>query len=265
MLPACCSKFEEIEIITYLRRQDKWADSFYREYITWPRQRETRCFEKFCSEELLPTWLNYENRLAELDRIFGKSSMKVMSYDDRQHKDLVDDFIEVLQLPKIKKLFGSSTSNISLPYAIVDFVRELNAQNPSNYAKSRATRRLYHELRYNGIDVTTKELFSPSLVEKLSEFEAQNKRIAEHYNINYEKFVSLSTQSSKAVVRGKSISPEVQDKILKKQSHGVRLEQRGSKNDGSFASRFFLMSHQATLHSFRLSPEYWCIEYNSFL
>lgn len=229
------SKFEQIEIVTYLRRQDKWADSFYREYITWPRQRETRCFETFCSEELLPTWLNYENRLAEFDRIFGTNSMKVMSYDDRKHKDLVEDFIEVFQLPNIKKLYELSTSNISLPYAIVDFVRELNAQNLSNYAKSRATRRVYHELRYNGIDVTTRELSSPSLGAKVSEFEAQNKRIAKHYNMsNYEKFVSLSKQSSKAVVRGKSISSEVQDKILEEAKSRSKVRTGFEKNDGSF-------------------------------
>ena len=116
----------------------------------------------------------------------------------------------------------------------------MNAQNPSNYAKSRATpvfSDFITNYRYNGIDVTTKELFSPSLVEKLSEFEAQNKRIAELvYNMpNYEKFVSLSTQSSKAVVRGKSISPEVQDKILEeaKSRSNVRTT-RFEKNDGSF-------------------------------
>lgn len=70
-----------VDVISFLRRQDHWIESYYKELLGWARVRETRDISTFVAEEG-PALLDYAARLAPWQRTFGRQALRVLSYDD---------------------------------------------------------------------------------------------------------------------------------------------------------------------------------------
>ncbi|MEO5902496.1 MAG: hypothetical protein ABIQ55_00630 [Gemmatimonadaceae bacterium] len=78
----------DVKIVAYLRRQDEWLDSFYRERLKWTLGDflETRSIEEFWPEEG-DLWLDYKQRIGVWIAAVDPENAIVRSYRDVQERD----------------------------------------------------------------------------------------------------------------------------------------------------------------------------------
>ena len=118
-------------VIAYLRRQDTWLDSWYRERVRWVgKMREKRSLDAFVAEEG-DEWLDYGARLAVWEDAVGSENVELRSYEDvRQARGIVPDFFDQLGVDVSKGEFEVSRSRTyhpSLPGSLVELVRAFNS------------------------------------------------------------------------------------------------------------------------------------------
>lgn len=121
-----------VEVIGYLRRQDRWVESFYRQRLRPTGvAKETRSLSQWCEEEG-SDWLNYGERLSTWLQSPLVRSVVLRSYDDiSATSDIVADFFEQTELPPRTDEAINSPSvlhNPSLPSSLVELVRAYNGQ-----------------------------------------------------------------------------------------------------------------------------------------
>ncbi len=178
--------FDEVEIIVYLRRQDSWADSFYREILCWPRRRWVRSFSQF-KESFLLEWLDYAERLKRWEDIFGTENMRVHSYDDRARKNIIEDFFAGLGLDRLDpaEFEFPGRNNPSLPVNLVEFMIGINRKKLSPKQRSKVTNRLFEKLMQSKQKVEIESpLLTPAISEEFkNEYMQMNREIWARYGI----------------------------------------------------------------------------------
>lgn len=122
----------DIDVLGYLRRQDHWLESFYRQRLRPTGvARETRPLSQWYEEEGL-SWLDYRHRLSAWLRNPAVRSVVLRSYDDiNATGDIVVDFFAQAKLAYVHVAADDSRSavyNPSLPATVVDLVRAYNSQ-----------------------------------------------------------------------------------------------------------------------------------------
>lgn len=122
--------FEEIEIIIYLRRQDKYLVSLYSTAImggvTTPLY--------LPSKDVIKNRYNYYNILKKWEAVFGKSAIKVRVFEREQllNRDLLEDFMDALGIRLDTRYQFSSNLNQSLDIFSLEYLRMINLFfNPS--------------------------------------------------------------------------------------------------------------------------------------
>jgi hypothetical protein len=97
------SKFDDVTIIVYLRRQDRHAVSHRKQYaggqtIARLHGVDTMPLPQISNEIL--AYYDYAEKLSKWTKAFGKKNIVVVSYDDvvRNNEDVVDHFAKVLGL-----------------------------------------------------------------------------------------------------------------------------------------------------------------------
>jgi|GEM_PF-3155318 len=120
----------DVTVIAYVRRQDWWLESFYREILGWSRQRITESLPAFFEADG-KTWLDFEARLKPWVKTFGEDNVIVRSYDDAMHDGgLLSDFLSALGIDDVPPDLPADTGrpvNPSLDPSFTDLVRGLNA------------------------------------------------------------------------------------------------------------------------------------------
>lgn len=120
-----------VKIIVYLRRQDSWLDSFYRERLKWngAAYPETRSIEEFWLAEG-DNWLNYRERIGLWRDAVGAENAVIRSYEDVQEgRGVVVDFLDVIGVDDaLLDVLQSreAVHNLSLPPSAVDLLRAFN-------------------------------------------------------------------------------------------------------------------------------------------
>lgn len=121
-----------VKLIAYLRRQDIWLDSFYRERLKWvgKKYRETRSIEGFWREEG-HDWLNYKSRMGVWVEAVARGNAVIRSYEDIQTTGgVVADFLKIIGADECPNMSGSGEAqNPSLPRSAADLVRAFNASS----------------------------------------------------------------------------------------------------------------------------------------
>ena len=120
----------EVKLIAYLRRQDGWLDSFYRERLKWdvPKHRDVRSIDEFWRAEG-DAWLNYKTRIGEWVAVVGREHAEIRSYEDVENTGgVVGDFLEIIGADPAQLDLARSVDlhNPSLPPAAVDLLRAAN-------------------------------------------------------------------------------------------------------------------------------------------
>lgn len=120
----------EVRLIAYLRRQDGWLDSFYRERLKWdvPQHRDALSIDEFWRAHG-DAWLNYKKRIGEWVSVVGREHAEIRSYEDVENaRGIVGDFLEIIGADptRLDLAAGVDLQNPSLPPAAVDLLRAAN-------------------------------------------------------------------------------------------------------------------------------------------
>jgi hypothetical protein len=158
-----------VKLIAYLRRQDGWLDSFYRERLKWdlPKHRDARSIDEFWRAEG-DTWLNYKTRIGEWVAVVGREHAEIRSYEDVEHTGgIVGDFLEMIGADPARLDLARSADlhNPSLPPAAVDLMRAVNTF-PSSLIPDKAP--LIEAIRRTALFAGSQgSLISPALWDEL--------------------------------------------------------------------------------------------------
>ena len=119
----------QVKLIVYLRRQDRWLDSFYRERLTWirPRYRDARSIEEFWQTEG-DDWLNYKARIGPWVAAAGRENAEIRSYDDLEG-GVVGDFLGIIGVDPSRLDLGQRVAvhNPSIPPTAAELIRAVNS------------------------------------------------------------------------------------------------------------------------------------------
>ncbi|MEZ5586119.1 MAG: hypothetical protein R3E46_03505 [Sedimenticolaceae bacterium] len=171
----------DIRIIVYLRRQDHWVESFYKEMLGWAGRRETRSLEQFVADEGTEL-LDYRKRLNPWIKAFGAESVIVKSYEDASAGDgLLVDFLDTLEImaPAPAGEFARPI-NYSIDPGWVDLLRAMNGLDKlSKATKAVVTRTLVNASCEKAQGRRT--LITPALWQQLSDtYRRKNDRLREN-------------------------------------------------------------------------------------
>ncbi len=103
-LTKLCDPEARISIILYLRRQDEWILSQWKEVLR-AEYAEKRSFPDFLADAEEEGVLDYAARVRDIKKVFGREALVVRSYhSDRFRKaDIYRDFLEAAQLPRYEE------------------------------------------------------------------------------------------------------------------------------------------------------------------
>lgn len=172
---------DDVTIIIYIRRQDKFFESLYSTAIkkgnvmdfSFPNKGQER--EDFHYNRMLILWEN----------IFGINNIKVKIFDKNklyQH-DIISDFIDTLKLPLLHKPESSKRENTSFGRKKLAFLKEFNTFVPEIIKQRTNPIRGNIEELLEKVDIND-ESIQMTNVEKsafLERFEDGNRQIAKRY------------------------------------------------------------------------------------
>ena len=159
----------EVKLIGYLRRQDRWLDSYYRERLKWdvPEHRDARSIDEFWRAEG-DVWLNYKARIGEWVAVVGREHAQIRSYEDVENpRGVVGDFLEIIGADPAQLDLARSVGlhNPSLPPAAADLLRAANTF-PSSVIPDKTP--LVEAIRRTALfNRSTGSLISPELWDEL--------------------------------------------------------------------------------------------------
>ena len=170
--------YEKIEVVVYLRRQDKYAISLF---TTGLKSGSTK-------KDILPikdenNRYNYYDLCERWAKVFGKKNMRVRIFE-REHfknKDLIDDFMSLLGI-NTNNWLRSGNSNPSLTPIAQEFLRRFNKINPKfingKYNKNHTLMVSFLEKHYAGKPRLPKKEYVENWYKQWSE---SNKKIGVEY------------------------------------------------------------------------------------
>lgn len=116
-----------VKVIIYLRRQDLYAQSLYKEQV---KDREHRPFQEAYAEAGYKNFLDYRAIVDQWGEAFGKHNIAVRPYEHGQLKngDIVADFMQTIGSKISKKMLRvSKPVNQTMNGFVLQISRELNA------------------------------------------------------------------------------------------------------------------------------------------
>lgn len=170
----------DIRIIVYLRRQDHWVESFYKEILGWAGRRETRSLEQFVADEGAEL-LDYRKRLNPWIKAFGAACVIVKSYEDAcAGNGLLADFLDTLEINATPPSADFARPvNQSIDPGWVDLLRAMNGiESLDKATKATVTKTLVSASCEKAHGRTT--LITPALWQQLSDtYRPKNLRLRE--------------------------------------------------------------------------------------
>lgn len=122
-------KAYDTKIVIYLRRQDRWLESWYNQQVKNGNHLPSDLLEFSEKQHFL---LDYESQLNSWAEIFGKSNLIVRSYEKEQLPDgVVTDFLNILNLGALQEypLHQQPRYNAQLNRNALEFINLCNALN----------------------------------------------------------------------------------------------------------------------------------------
>jgi hypothetical protein len=176
--------FEEIKIIIYLRRQDKFLLSTYSTSVIGGH---TKPFE-LPSKKNIEQRYDYWNILKKWESVFGRENVIVRIFEREQMfgGDLLSDFTNLLKIDSIQKYKTAKTLNESLDADSLEYLRLINHYVPrfidndinQNRVKILHALRNYSKYYSNG----TYSSMPKEMVENfMLNFEESNKQVANYF------------------------------------------------------------------------------------
>ena len=91
--------FETVEVIVYLRRQDRFAESLWNQFVK--ATKETCSLQEYLAEPHVRKLCDYYAGVKQLEKVFGREHVRVAVYDSGtlRNGDAVEDFCYRIGLP----------------------------------------------------------------------------------------------------------------------------------------------------------------------
>lgn len=87
----------DIHLVALVREQSGWLSSFYYEAVTKGWHRDTRSFDRFCSDVIEDDTLLYSRTLSDICTILGTRSLRVLHYDRLLSQgNLITEFLNLI-------------------------------------------------------------------------------------------------------------------------------------------------------------------------
>lgn len=176
--------FEDIEIIIYLRRQDKFLSSSYSTAI---KAGATFPF-KIPSQEIIENRYNYYNLIRKFASIFGDNKIRVRLFESTEmlEGNLIKDFLNLLDLKLDNSYESVENLNTSLDVYCLEYIRlmTLLLGKFGEIQKTRYRNKLLTKLEeYSHQDSRKKAtILSEEMARNfMLNFDESNKKIAEMY------------------------------------------------------------------------------------
>ena len=104
----------EVKIVVYLRRQDRWIESFYSQFVKASRLNSST-IKEFVSQQ--SELLNYYDAMIKWAEVFGENNIIVRDFDKEKKHGIYQSFLEAINLKLSKADFEKfnieKTKNIS--------------------------------------------------------------------------------------------------------------------------------------------------------
>lgn len=122
----------DVRVICFIRRQDDWAKSFYKQMVQSREVRESRSFEEFIAAQSTREHLNYAQLLGWWADAFGDPAIRVEIY--KPETRVLPGFLRAAGLPKSLALlpFSGGIQNRS---PVSGFVERLRAANEAPHER----------------------------------------------------------------------------------------------------------------------------------
>jgi hypothetical protein len=116
----------EVRIVCFLRRQDEWVQSFYKQMVLSREVRESRSFEEFLATKSTRDHLDYLQLLNWWSEAFGEPSIGVTIYPP--NNSIPRAFLEAARLPLALRFlpFAGGTRNLSQSSGFIERIRSAN-------------------------------------------------------------------------------------------------------------------------------------------
>lgn len=117
-------KYFEVELVIYLRRPDRYAESVYGFSVQWHVTRLTVDAHEWLREYPI---INYKWIMEQWENFFDSPTYKLRVYDEVVKKrDVVSDFIDTIGLDSDDNWDYPSRDNVTLNKYIIEFLRRTN-------------------------------------------------------------------------------------------------------------------------------------------
>ena len=171
----------DVQVIVYLRRQDEWLDSIYKEHTEGRHSFNTLRAERFAEEQQILE-LDYEKLLKPIVDIFGQESIAFRVYEQEQLKQgLLCDFAQLVDVDPQVLSTTDIPSNPSAALEDVELMRILNKLSYSGKSNYDEFAMEVMQILYEDTHKKKKAL-SPSVrIKVLDRYKQSNKRFANQY------------------------------------------------------------------------------------
>ncbi len=171
----------DVTASVYLKRQDKWLESWYNQHIKWPWSKKfSSSTPDFFVENMKDFyWIDYEKLLGRIASIVPREKLYINVAGPEGVQDTVSDFLYHVGVDK-RWLNPYQDRNASLTTARLDILRRIDIQPLGPKARQRVLAAL------SDLDVEEddgrKVVFDNSKVDYiLKKFSASNKKVAKKY------------------------------------------------------------------------------------
>lgn len=186
---ACKREYDNIEVIVYLRRQDRYIESWWNQEVK-ERPFRSEAFDAYIKNNKDAT-LHYLERLNKLSSTIGKERVKVRAYEKKQflgaRKDVISDFLATISVfPNWEDCIINTSENEGLYGNVLEIKRNLNAVLVKEDAVARQVQLAFRAINAtHGTKTSIRHIegyFSPDQrVEFLNRFSEENDEIARKY------------------------------------------------------------------------------------
>ncbi len=178
------TRLARVRIIIFVRRQDRYLESVYRQLVKNPRPALGIDFESYLNHRLetpeLRCRFDWLSSLEPWERVFGKENITIFPYNEYQRVDSISLMADCVGLPISKRLpsLGLKSENPSLSAESTVFLRHLRAK----------------EIHFNPQKITEFDALIPDPSTSFSSasgrkqimdgFRAENEALGMHYGID---------------------------------------------------------------------------------
>lgn len=121
----------QVRIVAFLRRQDRYAESMYRQLIKNSSTSPTfvgLTFQSFLQMKMAERQLDWYRRLEPWRQVFGEENVTVVPYSEDASFDSVSQMAKVMSVPAFIRMPSWIHTNPSLSCETVEMVRRLTAE-----------------------------------------------------------------------------------------------------------------------------------------